>query len=130
VTHTHEYQRHLVAEYLTKWANFFAAYPAEQPESVLAHRLAVGALRTLASQYGAALVGDDALARLSALISLTTGAALRDALAKYEATGDHDHGRGPLPPGAPCNGFRSDECWVQRARATLAAIDALNHPPT
>lgn len=63
------------------------------------------------------------------LIDLTTGQALREALARYEATGDHDHGRGPIAPGAPCNGFLGDDCWVKRARETLAAIEALKHPP-
>lgn len=56
----------------------------------------------------------------AAVIDGTTGKALRGALAAYEATGDHDHGSGPIAPGGPC-GF-GDDCWVRRARAALAAL--------
>jgi hypothetical protein len=62
------------------------------------------------------------------LVEHATGSALREALAAYEASGDHDHGRGAIAPGKPCNGFLGDDCWVRRARATLAAIEALDHP--
>lgn len=62
------------------------------------------------------------------LIEHAEGRALRDALAAYEATGDHDHGRGPIRPGEPCNGFLGDDCWVKRAREALAAIEALTKP--
>lgn len=62
------------------------------------------------------------------LIEHATGRALREALAAYEATGDHDHGRGPIRPGEPCNGFLGDDCWVKRAREALAAIEALSKP--
>ena len=51
-------------------------------------------------------------------------AALRDLpviLASYEATGDHNHGRGPLPPGAPCPG---GDCLVAAARRAIAALGA------
>lgn len=68
-------------------------------------------------------------ALLTALVDHATGRALREALAAYEATGDHDHGWGvprPIPPGGPCG--MGDDCWVRRARASLAALEALNHP--
>lgn len=68
-------------------------------------------------------------ALLGALVAETTGARLRTALAAYEATGDHDHslhGTRPIKPGGPCG--NGDDCWVKRARASLAAIEALNHP--
>lgn len=39
-------------------------------------------------------------------------------LEEYEATGDHDHGRGPLEPGQPCD---TADCVVANARAVLAA---------
>lgn len=58
---------------------------------------------------------------VQAVTDVTSGDRLRAALAAYEATGDHDHGRGPLAPGAPCG--TGDECWVSRARAALATID-------
>lgn len=65
------------------------------------------------------------------LIGVTDGTTLRRLLADYEATGDHDHGRGPIAPGGPCG--MGDDCWVRRARAVLAAIDALSdhdyYPP-
>jgi len=63
---------------------------------------------------------------LDALIAATTGVELRSALAAYEATGDHNHGSGRIRPGGPC-GY-GDDCWVKRARESLAAIEALNHP--
>jgi hypothetical protein len=59
------------------------------------------------------------------LIDATTGKRLRELLAQYEATGDHDHsahGTRPLSPGAECPG---GDCWVRRARAALAALEAL-----
>jgi hypothetical protein len=62
--------------------------------------------------------------RLKHLISHATGKALRTALASYEATGDHDHGTGSIRAGAPCGG--GDDCWVRRARVTLAVIEALH----
>ena len=40
-------------------------------------------------------------------------------LAAYEATGDHDHGRGAIAPGAPCPG---GDCLVDKARRILAAL--------
>lgn len=49
-------------------------------------------------------------------------ASLRDLpalLAAYEATGDHDHGHGPLRPGAPCSG---GDCLVADARRLLSAV--------
>jgi hypothetical protein len=61
------------------------------------------------------------------LIEHAAGRALREALAAYEATGDHDHsahGTRPIPPGGPCG--LGDDCWVRRARAVLAAIEALS----
>jgi hypothetical protein len=60
---------------------------------------------------------------LVAVIEATDGTHLRAALAAYEATGDHDHGRGPIGPGRPCPG---GDCWVTRARRALAALEALN----
>jgi hypothetical protein len=62
--------------------------------------------------------------RLTHLVTHATGRALRSALAAYEATGDHNHGNGPLRTGAPCGG--GDDCWVKRARVTLAVIEALH----
>jgi|CXWL01.1.fsa_nt_gi hypothetical protein len=38
-------------------------------------------------------------------------------LARYEETGDHNHGKGPLSPGAPCPG---GDCLVAKARALIA----------
>jgi len=64
-------------------------------------------------------------ARLKHLVDHATGNALRSALAAYEATGDHNHGNGPLGAGAACGG--GDDCWVMRARVTLSVIDTLNH---
>jgi hypothetical protein len=69
-------------------------------------------------------------ALMFALIDATNGTDLRRLLTEYEATGDHDHGRGPIKPGAPCNGYLGDDCWVKRARASLAAIEALDHVST
>ena len=63
------------------------------------------------------------------LIEHASGRALREALAAYEATGDHDHGRGPIAPGAPCNGYLGDDCWVKRARKILATLEALPDAP-
>lgn len=68
-------------------------------------------------------------ALLADLVDHATGRTLREALAAYEATGDHDHsidGTRPIPPGGPCG--MGDDCWVRRARASLAALEALNHP--
>lgn len=49
---------------------------------------------------------------------------LVDRLAKYEATGDHDHGRGPIAPGARCPG---GDCVVARVRSVLESLtDALS----
>lgn len=42
---------------------------------------------------------------------------LINALAAYEATGDHNHGSGPIAPGAPCPG---GDCTVHVARGLLA----------
>ncbi len=39
-------------------------------------------------------------------------------LVAYEATGDHDHGRGTLRPGAPCPG---GDCLIDRVRRMLPA---------
>jgi hypothetical protein len=44
--------------------------------------------------------------------------AVETVLAAYEATGDHDHGRGPIAPGAPCPG---GDCLVTEARRMIAA---------
>jgi len=41
---------------------------------------------------------------------------LRGALRAYEACGDHNHGAGPIKPGAPCEG---GDCWVHEARGLL-----------
>lgn len=60
------------------------------------------------------------------LVDAANGAHLRRVLAKYEATGDHDHGRGQILPGGPCG--HGNDCWVKRARASLEAIEALGHP--
>jgi len=45
---------------------------------------------------------------------------IRTALAAYEATGDHSHGRGPIAPGGPCG--HGDDCIVRQARAMLASV--------
>ena len=48
---------------------------------------------------------------------------LGDALAAYEATGDHDHGKGPIAAGAPCPvdfDKRGGDCIVAQARELLA----------
>lgn len=61
------------------------------------------------------------------LVEAADGTHLRRVLADYEATGDHDHGwhaPRPIPPGGPCGD--GGDCWVRRARATLAAIEALS----
>jgi hypothetical protein len=49
-----------------------------------------------------------------------SGLLIRKALAEYEATGDHNHWRRPLPPGAPCPG---GDCLVSKAREALATIE-------
>ena len=43
-------------------------------------------------------------------------------LASYEATGDHDHGRGPVLMGRPCPG---GDCVAARARAVVEAVRLL-----
>lgn len=48
---------------------------------------------------------------------------LPELLAAYEATGDHDHGRGRLAAGQACPG---GDCLVARARRVIAATA----PPT
>lgn len=48
-------------------------------------------------------------------------AAVLATLATYEATGDHDHGRGRIAPGGACPG---GDCLVARARALLHGKDA------
>jgi hypothetical protein len=59
--------------------------------------------------------------RVAALDELVDSVArLRAALARYEETGDHDHGRGPIAPDGPCG--NGSDCWVARARKALAAI--------
>lgn len=58
--------------------------------------------------------------KLDVLVGLMSPSTLRKALAEYEATGDHDHGRGPIKPGAPCPG---GDCWVARARKLLATLE-------
>lgn len=61
--------------------------------------------------------------RLGALRhALNTGADLAGALARYEATGDHNHGRGPIAPGGPCG--EGDDCLVRRARERLTGSAA------
>jgi len=40
-------------------------------------------------------------------------------LVAYEKTGDHNHGRGPLPPNATCHG---GDCIVERAVRIIAAM--------
>lgn len=45
---------------------------------------------------------------------------LTQLLKAYEATGDHDHGSGPIAPGKPCPG---GDCSVTRARRLLAALE-------
>ena len=62
--------------------------------------------------------------RLKHLVTHATGKALRSALAAYEATGDHNHGNGPIHAGAACGS--GGDCWVKRARVTLAVIEALH----
>lgn len=62
--------------------------------------------------------------KLFELASLVDGSKLRAALAEYEATGDHDHGNGPIAPGAPCPGR---DCWVYKARKLLDHMRALEH---
>lgn len=41
---------------------------------------------------------------------------LADWLARYEKTGDHNHGSGRIKPGAPCEG---GDCLVAKARTLL-----------
>lgn len=64
---------------------------------------------------------------LDLLIAAVDGSYLRQRLAEYEATGDHRHGNGSLRPGAPCPG---GDCWVARARATLAATEPADYVTT
>ena len=54
---------------------------------------------------------------LDALISAIEEVQIQ--LAAYEAGGDHNHGRGSIPPGGPCG--MGDECWVLTARAMIRA---------
>jgi hypothetical protein len=58
---------------------------------------------------------------LHALVGGTYADRVRAALVDYEATGDHDHGRGRIAPGAPCPG---GDCVVSKARDLLAKIEA------
>lgn len=63
----------------------------------------------------------DALARVLNAIE-----GLPEVLAKYEATGDHDHtlhGTRPILPGAPCPG---GDCLVDKARKVIAALGLTN----
>lgn len=57
-----------------------------------------------------------ALDALSDALSPTRVQALLDA---YEATGDHNHGRGPILPGAACPG---GDCLVAQARTLIAEM--------
>lgn len=43
---------------------------------------------------------------------------LRERLRSYEATGDHNHGNGPIPPGGACPG---GDCLVAQARVLLGS---------
>lgn len=51
------------------------------------------------------------------VVGLPNQEEIRLALARYEATGDHNHGRGPINPGAPCPG---GDCYVDKARKLLS----------
>ena len=44
---------------------------------------------------------------------------LPNVLARYEASGDHDHGRGSIKPGEPCPG---GDCLVARAREIISKL--------
>ncbi len=56
----------------------------------------------------------------AALRAQSAATDLRAALAAYEATGDHDHGRGPIAVGGPC-GAGSD-CNVRRTRELIELL--------
>lgn len=69
---------------------------------------------------------EDARFRLDRLMDglLSARRELAERLEAYEATGDHDHGRGPIAPGGTCPG---GDCTVARTRAVLAQLtDALS----
>lgn len=67
---------------------------------------------------------DEIRAKLDRLIAHTTGEALREALADYEATGNHNHGGGSIPVGDPCGGGGgAGDCWVAKARKALALLE-------
>jgi len=59
--------------------------------------------------------------RRLALMNAIDPEALKIRLRHYESTSDHDHGSGPLKPGAECPG---GDCLVARARRVLAAMEA------
>ena len=49
--------------------------------------------------------------QLLKLLDAIQHSTLKAALREYEATGDHDHGRGSIRPGGPCG--EGDDCAVQ-----------------
>jgi len=48
---------------------------------------------------------------------------LRRELVEYEATGDHDHGSGPIRPGGMCGS--GEDCIVGHTRKALAELNAI-----